>query len=255
MQETRVWSLHWEDPLSKWQPTPVLLPGKSHGQRSMVGYSPWGRRVRHNWETSLSPPGGTRGKEPSCQCRSHKKCWFDSWMGKIPWRRAWQPPPIFLPGESQWTEEAGRLESIGLQRVRHDWSNLVHMHTSVLLDNCHDEIYWDPNSRTCECELLWKFCLCRCHQFQMGSWQRALTQYDLGPYKKKKWSEVAHLCLTLYNPVDCSLPGSSIHGIFQTRLLEWVAISFSSGYSQSRDRTWVFRIVGRRFTIWATRKV
>ena len=39
---------------SLWQPTPVLLPGKSHGQRSIVGYSPWGRRVGHDWATSLS---------------------------------------------------------------------------------------------------------------------------------------------------------------------------------------------------------
>ena len=37
----------------KWQPTPVLLPGKCHGWRSLVGYSPWGRRVGHNWATSL----------------------------------------------------------------------------------------------------------------------------------------------------------------------------------------------------------
>ena len=45
MWETQVWSLSQEDPLEKkWQPTPVLLPGKSHGQRSMVGYSPWGRK-------------------------------------------------------------------------------------------------------------------------------------------------------------------------------------------------------------------
>ena len=45
MQETRVQSLGWEDPLEKeWQPTPVFLPGKSHGQRSLVGYSPWGRK-------------------------------------------------------------------------------------------------------------------------------------------------------------------------------------------------------------------
>ena len=55
--------------------------------------------------------------------------------------------------------------------------------------------------------------------------------------------------------MDCSLPRSSIHGIFQARVLEWVAISFSRGSSQSRDRTWVSRIVGRRFTIWATREV
>ena len=45
MQETRVQSLGREDPLEKeWQPTPVLLPGKSHGQRSLVGYSPWGHK-------------------------------------------------------------------------------------------------------------------------------------------------------------------------------------------------------------------
>ena len=50
-------------------------------------------------------------------------------------------------------------------------------------------------------------------------------------------SEVAQSCLTLCNPVDCSLPGSSIHGILQARILEWVAISFSRGSSQPRDRT------------------
>ena len=52
--------------------------------------------------------------------------------------------------------------------------------------------------------------------------------------------------------MDCSLPGSSIHGIFQARVLEWIAISFSRGSSQPRDRTRVSCIVGRRFTVWAT---
>ena len=46
-------------------------------------------------------------------------------------------------------------------------------------------------------------------------------------------------CLTLWNPIDCSLPGSSVHGILQARILEWVAILFSRGSSQPRDRTWV----------------
>ena len=55
--------------------------------------------------------------------------------------------------------------------------------------------------------------------------------------------------------MDCSLPGSYIHGIFQERVLEWVAISFSRGSSQPRDRTRVSCIVGRRFTIWATKEV
>ena len=47
--------------------------------------------------------------------------------------------------------------------------------------------------------------------------------------KVKSESEVAQLCLTLRDPMDCSLPGSSIHGIFQARVLEWVAIAFSDG--------------------------
>ena len=48
-------------------------------------------------------------------------------------------------------------------------------------------------------------------------------------------SEVAQSCPTLCDPLDCSLPGSSVHGIFQARILGWVAISFSRGSSQHRD--------------------
>ena len=48
---------------------------------------------------SLGFPGGTSGKEPTCQCRRQKRRGFDPWVGKIPWRRAWQPTPVFLPGE------------------------------------------------------------------------------------------------------------------------------------------------------------
>ena len=54
--------------------------------------------------------------------------------------------------------------------------------------------------------------------------------------------------------MDYSLQGSSVHGLLQTRILEWVAISFSRGTSQPRDRTWVCCIAGRLFTVWATRE-
>ena len=54
--------------------------------------------------------------------------------------------------------------------------------------------------------------------------------------------------------MDCNIPGSSVHGIFQARILEWVAISFSRGSSRPRDRTQVSYIIGRCFTIWATGK-
>ena len=54
MQETHVWSLDQEDPLEKgWQPTSVFLSGESHEQRSLSGYSPWCRRVRHDWATNI----------------------------------------------------------------------------------------------------------------------------------------------------------------------------------------------------------
>ena len=54
--------------------------------------------------------------------------------------------------------------------------------------------------------------------------------------------------------MDCSLPGFFVHGIFQARVLEWVAISFSRGSSWPRNRTQVSCIAGRRFTLWATRE-
>ena len=60
--------------------------------------------------------------------------------------------------------------------------------------------------------------------------------------------------LTLCNPMDCSPSGSSVRGILQARILEWVAIPFSRVSSWPRDWTWVFCIVGRFFTFWATRE-
>ena len=61
-------------------------------------------------------PGSTSGKEPACQCRRHKRHGFDP-LVQISWKRAWQPTRVFLPGESPWTKEPGRLWSIMLQKV------------------------------------------------------------------------------------------------------------------------------------------
>ena len=58
---------------------------------------------------------GASHKEPACQCWRHKRRGFDPWVGKIPWRRAWQPTPVLLPGESPWTEEPGGLQFVGSQ--------------------------------------------------------------------------------------------------------------------------------------------
>ena len=90
MQETLVQFLGQEVPLEKGQATHSSIHGL-----------PW-------WLSWL---------------RIHLQCrrpGFDPWDGKIPCRRAWQPTPVFLRGESSWTEEPGGLQSIGSQRVGHD---------------------------------------------------------------------------------------------------------------------------------------
>ena len=53
------------------------------------------------------------------QCGRHR---FNPWVGKISWRRKWQPTPVFLPGKIPWTEDPGRPQSMGSQRVGHDWA-------------------------------------------------------------------------------------------------------------------------------------
>ena len=63
------------------------------------------------------------------------------------------------------------------------------------------------------------------------------------------------LYLTLLPPMDYSQPSSSVHGIFQARILEWVAIHFSRESSGPRDQTQVSSTAGRPFTIWATREI
>ena len=72
---------------------------------------------------------------------------------------------------------------------------------------------------------------------------------------ENKSENVSHSVVsTLCDPMDCSPPGSSLHGILQARILEWVAILFSRGSSPPRDQSQVSRIAGRFFTIWARRE-
>ena len=122
------------------------------------------------------------------------------WVGKIPWRRKWQPTPVSCLG-IPWREEPGRLHSTGSQRVGHDWA------TSLSLSH---------------------------------------RRYFLNIGKGNLLNH-ARLFVTL---MGCNLPGFSV----QLRVLEWVVISFSRGFSQPRDQTQVSRIARGRFNIWATRE-
>ena len=112
-------------------------------------------------------PQWLSGKESACHCRRRG---FDPWVRKISWSRKWQPTPLFLPGKFH-----GQRSMAGYSP-------------------------WGPKgSNTTLCLVSWS-------------------------------------CPTLWDPMVCSPPGSSVHGIFQARMLEWVAISFSRGSSWPRDQ-------------------
>ena len=101
--------MHWR---RKWQPTPVFLPGESQGWgawwAAVYGVAQSQTRLKRLSSISCSSSNGTHSGAsqvalvvsmyPACQCRIHKRCRFSLWVGKIPWRRAWQPTPLFLPG-------------------------------------------------------------------------------------------------------------------------------------------------------------
>ena len=84
----------------------------------------------------MRPPRWCCGKEPSCQCRRHKRCRFDPWVRKSPWRRAWQPTPVFLP-----TESHGQRGLTGYSPQGHEESDK----TEVTWHACtqrHDQKKW-----------------------------------------------------------------------------------------------------------------
>ena len=124
MLETQVQSLGQEDPLEK---------GKATHSNTLVWEISWteepgwpqsmgSQRVRQTWvPNTWDFPGGASGNEPTCQCRRQKLPRFGPGGGKIPWRRKWQPTPVFLPGESHGQRS---------QRTEHFWSYLAHMQSS-----------------------------------------------------------------------------------------------------------------------------
>ena len=71
--------------------------------------------IAGSYDSSWGIPAGASSKEPACQCRRHKRCTFNPWVGMIPWRRAWQPTPGFLPGRSH---EQRSLVSYGPQDLK-----------------------------------------------------------------------------------------------------------------------------------------
>ena len=205
------------------------------------------------------------------------------------WRRKWQPTPVFLPGESPWTEEPGGLQSMESQRVGRDWATkqtfiIMGLNTlcppspgsfwkQVSLSCLGGACYWHLVGRDPASSQHPKMpgqphekasCNISINHVDETPCFRNFSFYNnpsVGPfdlYEKSAdivrlgnlYQQVSYLLfwwdgkvkslshvLTLCDPMDCSPPGLSIHGIFQARVLEWIAISFSRGSSWPRDRT------------------
>ena len=158
--------------------------------------------------------GGTSRKGSSCQCWKQKRGIFDPRAGKVPWRRKWQPTPVFLPGKSHgrrswWATVHGASEH---------WTRLsvrvrAHTHTHTHTHTCtHGHV--------------------------------SINLY----LQKRKWSESHSVMSDSLWPCGLYSPWNSL----QVRILEWVAFPFSRGSSQSRDWTQVSHIAGRFFASWAT---
>ena len=167
-------------------------------------------------------------------------------LGRCPWLQTWDnsswPPPLrhgVLPASApdlgRGVAPLSRAKCAGRSRQRCERSEWSLRFKGKPFNITVIEVY-APTSNTEEAEVEWFY-----EDLQ-----------DL--LESESESEVAQSCPTLCDPVDCSPPGSSIHGILQARILEWVAISFSRGSSQPRDRTHVSRIAGRHVNLWATRE-
>ena len=123
------------------------------------------------------------------------------------------------------------------------WKEWVDSKVSSLLFLIH--LVWSPLSEA----KLWLFSFFQ-QQFYWDSPIWSVPPMNFGIVTKlcKHHAKLLQSCLSLCDPLDCSPTGSTIHGILQARILEWVAISFSRGSSQLRDRTLVSFVscIGRR---------
>ena len=187
-----------------------------------------------------------------------------------------------IPG----TEEPGGLPSMGLHRVRHDWSNLAAAAAVCLASlplACLGRKDFTGQGSSCQPSLFWPHhaaCGILVPQPGIQPIPLALGVQSLNHWTARTAREVpplsflnsasasslratcglkvkvliAPLCLTLCDPMDCSPPSSSVHGILQARILEWVAIPFSRGSSWFRDGTQVSCLAGIFFSVWATRE-
>ena len=154
-----------------------------------------------------------------------------------------------------------QTQVVFLKSVVLPWSNCLFIPVSCDFNYCcFDE---DTNSRNdiakSQCapvgRLIWTFRHNDCWPVKLDPWLLVqLLEQNTRFIGDCVHAKLLQSCLTLCDPMDCSPPGSSIHGILQAKILEWVAVPSSSGCSWPSDPTHMSLISGRFFTLWATRE-
>ena len=202
-----------------WHPTPVLLPGKSHGQRSPVGCSPWGCEELDTTELLhfhflLSCTGEGNGNPLQCSCLENPR------DGGVWWATIY--------GVAQgWTQQK-RLSSSSSSRAEPGTEG-VYIQMLMVIMLCY---YAMPMLTHFSCVWLFATPWTVAHQgppsmgFPRQEYWSGLP-FPSPMHESKKWKWSSSVESDSYRPLDCCLPGSSVHGIFQARVLEWVAIAFS----------------------------
>ena len=199
----------------------------------------------------------------------------EPWVQSLGWEEALAKQTATHSSILSWkiprTEEPGRLQSMGLQRVKHDWATSRHFKTGGrqrALPKWPEGTFgvqgpaWDPvevreeplrfphlpheGNQFSEILRRWQILLSWSHVSEAGSVLDSFLerQFALGvkgtvPGPELFVCSVAQPCPTLCDPMDCSPPGSSVRGILQARILEWVAMPSSRRSFQPRDRTWI----------------
>ena len=203
---------------------------------------------------------------------------------------------ITLAWKIPWTEEPDRLQSMGLQRVGHDWVTSLSLSLIGRTDaEAEDQVFWSPDANS---QLIGKVPHAakdwgqemRVSEDEMAGWHHQCNGHELGQtlgdgvgqgglaccslWRREESDTTGSLsnnnktnyyllvdvcaviqsCLTLCNPMDCSPPGSSVHGISQARILEQVAVSSSRGSFWPRDWTHVSCVscIGRQILYHCT---
>ena len=170
----------------------------------------------HSNLATLGFPDSSEGKELLQSRRPESSLW----VGKIPWRREEQPTPGLLPGESM-DRPWGYKESDATERLTFTYCPAL---TGILTSSVASShlVFFSPLA-----SILY-------HSSPLKILLSLHLLFDL-----MKWSVIIQPCLTLCNPIDGSPQGSSVHGVLQARVLEWVATYFSRGFSQHRHWTQV----------------